>query len=863
MDKCRSLLMRPEDLEAAVSADDTGEYRNLVAGICALWREYEKSLYGSNLLDFTALIELCVRALERDRALRDAYTGRFRHILVDEFQDTSNAQNELLRLLSGGDFADVMVVGDDQQSIYRWRDARVENLREFSGATVVLTENFRSVPDILALASAFINRDPYYGAKSRALDARRKGSGRAVTVFHPEGSIGPSPDEEARAVAAWVLELAGRKGGSFGDFAVLMRSLKGNDTLAAVEREFSRLDIPYSVLGPGNSLESALLVSLRNMLTLLVHPDRVDALVALLEEEPFELSDAALHELFTAARRASGKKKREDLLTVRDLLADEVVSALSDGKSREKCRVLASTLESLRGDLLRMDLPSFVWSAVERIALLVRLFSLGGTRATFDNMTRQLAMILEEMSERNEHGLHTLLEYLDAATSVDEASAGAEPVLPDDRVKIMTIHQAKGLEFPAVVLAGMKGKQDRSRRRYVSRELGLYVGDYKGREPDKLDEAKERKESMQQEERCLVYVAMTRARDHLMITSPCPGDGEEKGSSPFFKEILDCLEKLGIEYEEMRRAPDVGSGSAAGAGKSGATSSRGSSPREGERFEAELARWTRAVRRMEACPGRLFATGRRLEMVTWRDLWTFDTCPLEFALSRLAGGLGDTAEEAVESEEAAHPFESGVPEDVDRTEYGKIVHAVLEEMYRADPRDDRGLEELAALLSREAAREGRIEKSRIDHTAGAVVKMVRALLRSPLGERRGEQKPEEQFYVKKGDIVLSGRVDRLESDRDTIRVIDYKSGRRREEYEFQVGFYCWALREIHPDKKIEGFVCYLGDKVDVVAVDVAAMMDRIEKAVDEMAECFESGVFEARSSAECEACEHARVCGGG
>ncbi|MFQ6034180.1 MAG: 3'-5' exonuclease, partial [Candidatus Bipolaricaulia bacterium] len=521
----------------------------------------------------------------------------------------------LLRLLSGGNFAHVMVVGDEQQSIYRWRDARVENIREFTGRTVVLSENYRSVPDILALASRFIGRDADLAGSGRALEPRRPSAGTAVTVFHPADEAGESPREEAGAVAAWIRGLVQEgKVGSCGDVAVLMRSLK-TPTLTHLEEEFSRLGIPYAVLGPGNSLETLVLACLSRILSLLVDPGRIDALVYLLEREPLALGDRALYELFQAARRVgergrSGGGREEPVLCAADVLAAEAIEQMSEPEARRRCRALTDTIDLLRRDLSSLDLPLFVWSVVERATLLVRLFAAGGSEVAWENITRSLVALFDEMERVNEHGLAAFVEYLEAAATGEETSFGAEPRLPEDRVKIMTIHQAKGLEFPAVALAGMKQRRGRSPSFFVSPESGLLIKGYPGREPDVLAEAE--KEKSEQEERCLVYVAITRAKDHVMISSPCPRG--VKNQSPLFTEILECLQESGIAFRELREKP--------------AAVDSPSGPKRAPRgsVEAELERWRRARERIDAYRPSAGTAARDLQPVTWRGLVVFMQC---------------------------------------------------------------------------------------------------------------------------------------------------------------------------------------------------------------------------------------------
>ena len=243
--RARGTLWTPEALVSVWVPTNHPEYARYVQSVVALWDAYEMELQKRNLIDFNDMISMAVRGLMENERLRRFYGDKFQHILVDEFQDTSEAQNELLRSLAGDDFSRVTVVGDDKQSIYRWRDARVQNLREFVGTQEETRQNYRSRQTILDLAHHFVIRDDYFKehAAEIRLDASRGATDAPVCLFHPEDSEDKSFEEEAKGLAAWILALTGRldpgespftyygvRGGDealqFDEIAVLMRSLK-------------------------------------------------------------------------------------------------------------------------------------------------------------------------------------------------------------------------------------------------------------------------------------------------------------------------------------------------------------------------------------------------------------------------------------------------------------------------------------------------------------------------------------------------------------------------------------------------------------------------------------------------------------
>ncbi len=274
VDQARDLVWTPELLLATRRENDCATYKRRVEAVAALWRAYEGDLRSRLLLDFSDLIRMVVMEFTRNAELRDHYAKRFVHILVDEFQDTSEGQNELLRLLAGDGFPHVTVVGDEKQSIYRWRNARVENIREFPGTEKILTTNYRSTQGILDLAYHVLIEDVYFKARAEDiyLTADRGAGDVPICIFHPEGER--SSSEEAKALGAWILALTGhlpenvpvldaykrhapRLG--FGDIAILLRSLKRSSGLPEFEAELERLGIPYAIVAGVSKVEENVL----------------------------------------------------------------------------------------------------------------------------------------------------------------------------------------------------------------------------------------------------------------------------------------------------------------------------------------------------------------------------------------------------------------------------------------------------------------------------------------------------------------------------------------------------------------------------------------------------------------------------
>ena len=465
---------------ALVSAADYARtardpFATAAAGVYA---DLEEVLQQANAVTFDDLLVLPVRALESDAALRTHYQQRFRHLLVDEYQDTNAAQYRFVQLLSGM-HRNVMVVGDDDQSIYGWRGADIRNIldfeRDFPGAHIVrLEENYRSTPGILALANAVIAENA--GRRGKTLRATRP-AGDPVTIVEALDER-----DEAEFIADTISHKLARSSLARRDCAVLYRT---NAQSRAVEDAFRRRGIPYRLVGAVRFYDRREIRDLLAYLKLVANPadDEAfrraigvpkrgigDTTVALLAEralaEGRPMLEVARRGDVVGDLRAAARSALQDFVALMDRLRAAAVDASVD-------ELLRDLIEAIRyADHLRAEGPE----GIERL----------------ENVRELVAGAAEVVAdEGGEVGLTPLDHFLQSATLV----AGIDRLDPSaDAVVCMTLHNAKGLEFPLVFLAGL--------------EDGLFPLARAAEDPDQLEE-----------ERRLFYVGITRAEATLLITS--------------------------------------------------------------------------------------------------------------------------------------------------------------------------------------------------------------------------------------------------------------------------------------------------------------------------------------------------------
>lgn len=862
VDEGRGMLWTPGKLVEGVNQSDLPEYRRYVEMVAAVWNGYARELKKRKLLDFNDLIRIVVEELGRREQLAKRYASHFEHILVDEFQDTSLAQNELVRILSGGRFDRVTVVGDDKQSIYRWRDARVENLREFDAPAEYLQTNFRSLQGILDLSHEFIIEDTHfkkYADKIR-LEADRTGAGEPICVFHPPDEVGKSFEDEAKALGAWVAALTGvtAPAGSpfacyrercpqlgFGDVAILMRSVKASSGLPYFEQELNQLGIPFSVLGGISALEEQVLELFRNLLQLLIRSD-LQSLLVVLEARPFQLPDKALRDMFQAASEH----------TVDDLLNEKTLAAV-DTETARRCVVLRELLEELGGLRGQLDLSAFVVHVMERAQFFYQLFDQGADLRIVESVSKRLFEMVENLLQKNEANLSALLEAIDTLLKKKYFGEEDAPYAPEGRVVIMTIHQAKGLQFKAVALPGIKlfGQGGSKHDFCLVDGEGLYGADVKdwGRGPADTTANDRAKGEREQEERCLLYVGMTRAEDHLYLSSPFP-NGHEKGEAQnLFASVMRALPESGVAYEELRQAAGV---------KLVRKDPAGRPAGDVAGLADLLAEWQEGRERLEEARVVSKPVPQGLQFVTWRGLHTFGACPQQYYYRYVAGVRedllnGDAHVSAAEPEETFEASPDGrLPRGTTPADFGRFVHDVLFEWIGGGGSGAAGVEEVLARVADKFDLRGEARKE---------IAAMAMELATAYGEektlREGELH-EAEWPVRRrvGDIVFQGVVDRVDRTADGYRIIDYKIGAPKEEYNYQLQFYGWALQGI-VDGTLSSAVCYLHRPVRLEPVDLMENdLGAIDGAAVELVEATGSGIYHAKPGKVCGPCDYSDIC---
>jgi DNA helicase-2/ATP-dependent DNA helicase PcrA len=454
-----------------------------------LYPLYQEALQAGNALDFGDLLFFTHLLFQREPQVRDYYQRRFRHILVDEYQDTNYIQHLLIKDLLGPD-ASLCVVGDDDQSIYRWRGAEPANIlgfeKDFPEARVIkLEQNYRSTQLILDGANAVVCQNR--GRKEKRLWTANE-AGDPITLVLAE-------DEEEEA--SWVARrIAEETQGRYGRSAIFYRI---NAQSRAIEEALMRWGIAYTVVGGIRFYQRREIKDLVAYLRVIVNPG----------------DEVSLRRIINVPSRGIGAKTLAQIEEIARHKGCTLYQALDEAASmegiasavRKRGKALFALLEGWRGQVDALSLAELVSLIVERTKYMDYLMEQGPEAQTRVENVKEL---IGGLTGSGPEGVKEFLDHVALITDIDEYEDGAS------RVSLMTLHSAKGLEFPIVFMVGMEEGL-----------LPYYL---------RLDNAEE-----MEEERRLCYVGMTRAKERLYMTGAVTrhlfGMGQRRIPSRFLRDI--------------------------------------------------------------------------------------------------------------------------------------------------------------------------------------------------------------------------------------------------------------------------------------------------------------------------------------
>ena len=470
--------------------------------IAKAYKEYQAVLHKNNALDFDDLIMKTVELFKADAQVLNNYQERFRYIMVDEYQDTNTAQFELIRLLADK-YRNLCVVGDDDQSIYKFRGANIRNILDFEkvypeACVIKLEQNYRSTQNVLDAANAVIKNNR--GRKDKALWTDKK-EGNRIHLRQFDTAY-----EEAEYIAGDVAKKTRKGEAEYGECAVLYRT---NAQARLLEERFIMEGVPYDVIGGTN------FYARREIKDILAYLKTIDN----------GRDDVAVKRIINVPKRGIGMTT---IVRVQEYADDRQISfydalreadqIMTIGKSASKLKPFVTMIQTFRSKQEFFSLSELVKDILETTGYVKELEESNEEDAA-DRIENIDELISKVVAYEETHEEATLSEFLEEVALVADIDSVGES---DNRVLLMTLHSAKGLEFPHVYLAGL--------------EDGIFPSYMTIMSDDPMEI---------EEERRLAYVGITRAKDDLTLTYAkqrmIRGETQYNPISRFIREIPPML----------------------------------------------------------------------------------------------------------------------------------------------------------------------------------------------------------------------------------------------------------------------------------------------------------------------------------
>jgi len=825
--RCQDELVSSEDYEKYAEAlaeklkADRGEFEEdlfqvrleeiaLQREIARAYRVSEELLKEKKRVSFGTLITGAVELLEKNAELRRQLQDRYRYILVDEFQDTNIAQLRLLALLTG-DAKNIVAVGDNDQAIYRFRGASFGSfklfLERFTGwrvgadstkFRVALTENYRSTPNILRVATHVIAQNTVTADFPKKVLSANKTEGEKIRIVEL-----PTEEDEARWVATELerLHAGGRK---WKDFAVLYRQHAHRNELVG---ELSQRKIPF-VISRLSILDHSLVKDVIAYLRLIVRPYDDIACARVLSAPAWGIEAVDLVRLAERAKKA--KKAIYDMLQLPQ-------AELPFNRSHAALARLLQFITEQRATLRERTARVILWDLYEWLELPQR------AGAQDRNYVTRLTEFAKEWEPKSDTGsLAEFVEYLDYY----EQAGGAiclEDDTPDDALQLMTVHGAKGLEFPQVfVLRVNNGRFPATERPRVFEFPAALMKEGEPAEQFHI-----------QEERRLFYVALTRAENRLTLTTLT----EKKGRVPVFVEdiLMDPAVRRRDVRQIMPKLPRLPEKPA----KKDATSMSGElfpvSSEEPKIF-SQIANWAESFHPPSPEPLTLSPSA----------VQGYRNCPQQY----LFGYLWSLRE----GPRATLSFGSIMHNTVKR---------VLGELRKGNKLPFEDVQRIFEMEWRSVGFEDEYQEAEYKKDG---IEQLRAFYAEVIAATPKILEQEKRFELPlENNVVIIGRMDQVNSlGRDDVEIVDYKTGRPKKDSfakkDLQLSLYALAAKEIFEWNPVRLVFHYLQNNEIQVTMRDSKQLAEAQGIVQEAAADIRAGEFPAQPSAVCRSCAYKPIC---
>lgn len=836
--KSRKKVRAPQGAKS--SRDDSADLTSLSAEsklelqkweeMAHAYKKYEELKVKDGMFDFGDLITKTITLFkDRPNILKD-YQEKFKYILVDEFQDTNYAQNELAIMLAGkgkeasgpggpqARRANITVTGDDDQSIYRFRGAAVSNILQFrdtypKAKIVVLTKNYRSTQEILDKAYNLIKHNNPDRLESKEdidkeLVSQRKEAESEILFYHKD-----RVENEAEAAARKIVQLVEDDKYEYGDVAILVRANNHAETFI---RAFQRNGVPYQFLGPGRLFRQPEVVDLVSYLKVLYDFEDSVALYRVLSIDYFDISSKDLIKISNYARRLN-LSLFEALEKIDDIFVSD--------KTKEKITKILKVIKRHFNLVKKETAGQILYYFLEDTGLLQKL--LNPDTADAEKKAANISKFFDKLKtyevDHEDATVTAVVDWIDLSAELGESPLAADIDWTKlNAVNILTVHSAKGLEFPVVFLVNLVSRRfptiERREQIPIPEEIikeELPEGDYH-----------------EQEERRLFYVGMTRAKDRLYFTGAnYYGEGKrEKKLSPF---IFEALGNDVVAAEEKE---------------------------EGKQLSFQDYSAPQAEPKVQK-------PQLHVDYLSYSQIETFKTCPLHYKLKYI-----------LRIPTPPSPAQS----------FGISMHRALKEFYESVVVSEKPTEKLLLQkLDEEWIKEGYKSKSHEKKSIKSAKGYLKDYYEKEFDKKNLPVGLEKSFVVPLGSIggkkkrehlKIGGKIDRVDKvDDGKLEIIDYKTGaniptQKQIDHDMQLTFYALAATSVKeppfvkkngkttkPEEVLLSLYYFDGQK----RVTTKRTKEQLDEAVDEVYEWkekIEKSDFKCSGHYFCKDCEYSLMC---
>jgi DNA helicase-2/ATP-dependent DNA helicase PcrA len=775
---------------------------------------YENLKAKEGVMDYSDLISNTLKVFRERPSILKQYQEQFQYVFVDEFQDTNYAQNEMAILLAG-ERQNITVVGDDDQSIYRWRGAAIANMMQFrnhfpKAEIVTLTKNYRSTQTVLDGAYTLIqNNNPdrleIKENINKKLTAMREIKGEDIGFIYTNRG-----EDEAEMVAKAIQSDIKKTHRSYNDYAILVRA---NDHSTPFQRALERLHIPYQFLGPGHLFEQTEIKDLIAYLHVLTNFNDMSSLYRIITMPSFALQARDVASILNFAKQSN--------FTLFEAMEQSKKSSLTeDGK--EKIQRITKMIKNHLEKVPREDAGQILYNFFEESGLLG--FYLDPGTAKTEKEAQNIAKFFEKMqsfsANHTDASVFAVVDWLDLAMELGENPQAAEiDWTRNNAVNILTIHASKGLEFPVVFVVNLVSQRfpSRDRKEQIPVPTNLIR--------ETLPEGQEGL----QEERRLFYVAITRARDKLFLTaSRFYNEGKrERKISPF---VVETLGETIIQAQVKKQTAEP-PGQQLSLLEVLNNNINPVKPEKIEKPKEELMDIT---------------------YISYSQLQTFRVCPLHYKLKYIL--------------KLPSPPSAALS-------YGVSVHSALRDFFlMMQQKQSVNVETMKELLKKNWINQGFTSKLHEQQTYQQADSMLSSLAKETLQNPPNTLAIELPFNFWLDRLKVGGRIDRIDTLEDgKIEIIDYKTGKnipteKKVRADLQLSFYALAATEIKDGvlgktpEEILLTLYYLEEDKKISTTRTKEDLEKAKADILSLVQEIQTSDFTCSHSILCKNCEYQMLC---